>query len=242
MLRLNTPEQAVAWLRRQLVGAPAGATLRTDSRRVQPGDAFIAWPGYATDGRAHVTAALAAGAAACLVEAEGIGAFGFDAAGQPGFIPEHDRIAALPALKAATGLVAAAWYEQPAAELTVIAVTGTNGKSSTAWWTAQALTLLGRRCGVVGTLGIGEPPVAGNPGSIQPTGLTTPDPVRLQAAFRHMADEAYAACAIEASSIGIAEHRLAGTPIAVAQFTNFTRDHLDYHGDMAAYLDRKSVV
>ncbi|MBI5259087.1 MAG: UDP-N-acetylmuramoyl-L-alanyl-D-glutamate--2,6-diaminopimelate ligase [Burkholderiales bacterium] len=237
MQHLHTPEAAVAWLRAQVTGS-----LRTDSRQVQPGDAFIAWPGHAQDGRQFVRAAFAAGAAACLVEAEGVDAFGFDVSGHAGHHPQHDRIGVLPGLKAATGPIAAAWYEQPAAELTVIAVTGTNGKSSTAWWTAQALTLLGRRCGVVGTLGIGEPPVAGNPGSIEPTGLTTPDPVRLQAAFRHMANEGFAACAIEASSIGIAEHRLAGTPIVVAQFTNFTRDHLDYHGDMAAYWATKRAL
>jgi UDP-N-acetylmuramyl tripeptide synthase len=125
--------------------------LRTDSRLLRPGDAFIAWPGHATDGRRHVSSALAAGAAACLFEAEGADAFEFDA--------NDPRLASLAGLKAATGPLAAAWFGEPARALQVIAVTGTNGKSSTAWWTAQALSALGQRCGLVGTLGIGEPPL-----------------------------------------------------------------------------------
>ncbi|OYV01039.1 MAG: UDP-N-acetylmuramoyl-L-alanyl-D-glutamate--2,6-diaminopimelate ligase, partial [Burkholderiales bacterium PBB5] len=211
---LATPAAAADWLAAR-VRRGAGGALRTDSRQVQPGDAFIAWPGYATDGRRFVPAALAAGAAACLVESDGASAFDL--------ATDDERIATLPGLKAATGPIAAAWNGEPARALQVVAVTGTNGKSSTAWWTAQALTALGRRCGVVGTLGIGEPPLGASPGSIVHTGLTTPDPVTLQAGFRRMADDGYAACAIEASSIGIVEQRLAGTPIAVAQFTNFTR-------------------
>ena len=241
---LATAADAAAWLAarvrvgdvvRDVAGdSTSSATLRTDSRQVRAGDAFIAWPGYAVDGRQYVAAALAAGAVACLVEADGLSAFGLDTA--------DARIAAMSGLKRATGPIAAAWFGHPAAQLKVIAVTGTNGKSSTAWWTAQALTALGQRCGVVGTLGIGAPPLGTMPGTIQFTGLTTPDPVTLQAAFRQMADSGFAACAIEASSIGLAEHRLAGTPITVAQFTNFTRDHLDYHGDMAAYWATKRAL
>ncbi len=225
---LHTVRQAADWLAAR-VRTGGVATLRTDSRAVQPGDAFIAWPGYATDGRRYVQAALAAGAAACLVEAEGAEAYAFDDA----------RIATLPGLKAATGPLAAAWFGQPAQALDVVAVTGTNGKSSTAWWTAQALSALGRRCGVVGTLGVGEPPLDGAPGSITFTGLTTPDPVTLHAGFRRMADAGFTACAVEASSIGLVEQRLAGTPVTVAQFTNFSRDHLDFHADMAAYWAAK---
>ena len=241
-LPLHNAADAAAWLAGRVRAAGFG-TLRTDSRRVRPGDAFIAWPGYATDGRQFVAAALAAGAAACLVEAEGLDSITLPVDGA--------RIASLTGLKAATGEIAARWYDRPSERLQVIAATGTNGKSSTAWWTAQALSALGQRCGLVGTLGIGEPPPAapdGEPplrdhsGSIDYTGLTTPDPVTLQAGFRRMADAGFAACAIEASSIGLAEHRLAGTAIAVAQFTNLTRDHLDYHGDMAAYWAAKRAL
>ena len=199
--------------------------LGTDTRRLQPGEAFIAWPGYAQDGRLHVAAALAAGAPACLVEAEGVEAFDFG---------DDSRIASVSGLKAATGDLAAAFYGHPSDALSVLAVTGTNGKTSTTWWLAQALGSLGQRCGVVGTLGIGTPP------DLVSTGLTTPDPVSLQAAFRRFVDEGCRACAIEASSIGIEEQRLAGTRISVALLTNVTQDHLDYHGDMASYWQAKA--
>jgi len=223
--RLDSAPAAASWLRARVTG-----TLRSDSRAVQAGDGFIAWPGAATDGRRFVPAALAAGAAACLVEDEGVAAFGFDDA----------RIASLRGLKAAAGAVADTWFGTPSQRLSVIASTGTNGKTSTAWWTAQALTFLGRRCGVIGTLGIGEPPRSGSgPGDVVATGLTTPDPVTLQGALRSFADGGCAACVLEASSIGLAEHRLDATRIEVALFTNFTRDHLDYHERMEAYWAAK---
>ena len=221
---LKSPEAAARWLRSWVSG-----TLTTDSRKVHPGDAFIAWPGQAVDGRRFVTAALAAGATTCIVEREGLEAFAFDDA----------RIASLPELKASAGVVADAFFEQPSAALDVLAITGTNGKSSTAWWCAQALTLRGRRCGVVGTLGIGEPPLRDRAARIEFTGLTTPDPVRLHGELARWVREGFSACAIEASSIGIEEQRLAGLRIGVAVFTNLTRDHLDYHGTMAAYWAAK---
>ncbi len=236
---LANASDAAAWLAAR-VHLNAGALLRSDSRAVRPGDGFIAWPGHASDGRRHVPQALAAGATACLVEAEGAAAFGFD----------DERIATLHGLKAAAGEVVDAVCGQPSAVLDVVATTGTNGKTSTAWWTAQALTLLQRRCGVVGTLGIGEPPAAAlsaagampAAGALEATGLTTPDPVTLHQAFRHFVNEGFAACAIEASSIGLAEHRLVAARIDVALFTNFTRDHLDYHGSMEAYWAAKRAL
>jgi UDP-N-acetylmuramoyl-L-alanyl-D-glutamate--2,6-diaminopimelate ligase len=221
LTRLKSPDAAARWLAEWCTG-----TLRTDSRQVQPGDAFIAWPGYARDGREYVAAALAAGAATCLVEDADVERFGFVDA----------RVASLPGLKARTGEIAAAFFQQPTETLDVIAVTGTNGKTSSAWWIAQASALLGKRCGVVGTLGIGEPP------RLDYNGLTTPDPVLLQAAFARMRDQGFAACAIEASSIGINEGRLAGSAVRVAVFTNFTQDHLDYHRTMDAYWAAKRAL
>ena len=221
---LKSPEAAARWLRAWVTG-----TLTTDSRKVQPGDAFIAWPGQAVDGRRFVPAALAAGATTCIVEHDGIDAHGFNDA----------RIASLPGLKAEAGVIADAYFDHPSAALDMLAVTGTNGKSSTAWWCAQALTLLGRRAGIVGTLGIGEPPVAGRESTIEYTGLTTPDPVQLHGELQRFVGSGFAACAIEASSIGIEEQRLAGMRFTVAMFTNFTRDHLDYHHTMEAYWTAK---
>lgn len=217
-----------AWLRGRVTGA-----LHTDSRQVGPGDGFIAWPGAATDGRRFVPQALAQGAAACLVERADSEAYGFSG----------EAVAAFDGLKAGSGPIAAAYFEQPARALDVLAVTGTNGKTSTAWWLAQALTqaqqaagVEPRGCAVVGTLGTGVPP------ALVSTGMTTPDPVLLQARLRQFVDTGLAACAIEASSIGIAERRLDGTRIRLAIFTNFTQDHLDYHGSMAAYWQAKAEL
>jgi UDP-N-acetylmuramoyl-L-alanyl-D-glutamate--2,6-diaminopimelate ligase len=221
---LKSPDAAARWLRSWVTG-----TLVTDSRKVRPGDAFIAWPGQAVDGRRFVSAALAAGATTCVVEREGLEAHGFDDA----------RIASLPGLKAEAGAIADAFFDHPSASLDMLAVTGTNGKTSTAWWCAQALTLRDRRAGVVGTLGIGEPPLAGRGARIEFTGLTTPDPVQLHRELRRFASDGFCACAIEASSIGIEEQRLSGLRLTLAIFTNFTRDHLDYHGTMASYWAAK---
>lgn len=229
---LQTPAQAAQWLRARVTG-----TLRSDSRQVRTGDGFIAWPGAATDGRRHVRAALAQGAAACVVEREGVDAFGFD----------DSAVATYPHLKMATGPIAAAWFGDPSRQLDVVAITGTNGKTSSAWWLAQALSNLEQPetipCGLVGTLGIGMPPVphagAAARGSIEFNGLTTPDPVLLQQHLRRFVDQGLKACAIEASSIGLVEHRMNGTHVRVAVFTNLTQDHLDYHGTMAAYWEAK---
>jgi UDP-N-acetylmuramyl-tripeptide synthetase len=229
MMRLETVDQAAQWLKTHV----GSGTLQTDSRRVKPGDAFIAWPGAATDGRQYVAASLKAGASCCLVEFEGVQAYSFDDA----------RIAQVEGLKAASGLIAAAYYGKPSESLDVIAVTGTNGKTSSAWWIAQALNILRKSehaaqysCGLIGTLGIGAP------GNMVSTGLTTPDPVMLQAELARLRDAGASACAMEASSIGLAEHRMAGVQVKVAVFTNFTQDHLDYHGSMEAYWLAKRAL
>lgn len=228
MQHLHAPGAAAEWLRGRVTG-----TLRSDSRTVAPGDGFIAWPGAAHDARAHVRAALAQGAAACLVEREGAERFA---------LHDDPRVAGYTGLRTASALVACAFFDNPSHAMRVIAVTGTNGKTSTAWWLSQALS--SRQiappmpCAMVGTLGIGQPPGAGQEAGLAPlatTGLTTPDPVLLQASLRRFADTGLHACALEASSIGIDEHRLDGTRLHTAVFTNFTQDHLDYHGSMEAY-------
>jgi MurE/MurF fusion protein len=221
MLQLHTPEAAVQWLRGQGCNS-----LLTDSRQVRAGDAFIAWPGAAVDGRAFVAPALAAGALACLVEAEGADV-----------TAANPQVASYVGLKAAAGAIASLFFGMPSQSLAVIAVTGTNGKTSTAWWLAQALSNLpapwALPCGVIGTLGVGQPP------NLVANGLTTPDPVLLQHSLYQLQQQGLMACAIEASSIGIAERRLDATTVRVAVLTNFTQDHLDYHGSMAAYWAAK---
>lgn len=226
MQRLHSPDEAARWLRARVRGS-----LQTDSRAVRAGDGFLAWPGATHDARRFVAAARAAGAAACLLEAEGAANV---VAGAPA-APDAD-LALCAGLKAAAGPIAAAFFGHPSRAIDVYAVTGTNGKTSTAWWIAQALGALPqpRGCAVMGTLGLGVPP------AVQPSGLTTPDAVLLQRSLREWVDRGVAACAMEASSIGLAEHRLEGTSIRVAIFTNFTQDHLDYHGSMEAYWQAKA--
>lgn len=224
-LHLHTAAEAAAWLH-----ARQARALCTDHRRVTPGDAFLAWPGRRHDARSHWRAALRAGAVACLSQAEGAQAFDVD------HVDAAGRLATLPGLREQAGVVADAFHGAPSARMDIVAVTGTNGKTSSAWWVAQALRVLGRRCGVIGTLGVGEPP------ALQSTGLTTPDAVALHATFADLLDAGVDACAIEASSIGLAEHRLAGSCLAVAAFTNLTLDHLDYHGTMEAYWAAKRAL
>jgi UDP-N-acetylmuramyl-tripeptide synthetase len=224
MRTLRTPQEAADWLRARGVGE-----LHCDSRKVGAGDGFVAWPGAATDGRKFVPGALQQGAKACLVERAGSEAYAFDS----------EAVAAYEGLKAATGPIGALFYGDPTQELDVLAVTGTNGKTSTAWWLAQALTNLKPKsvpCALIGTLGIGRPP------HVEATGLTTPDPVLMQRHFRRFVQEGTKACAIEASSIGIVERRMDGIRIRVAAFTNFTQDHLDYHGSMEAYWQAKEEL
>jgi len=233
MPTFQTPAHAVQWLRSLGVQG-----LSTDSRQLQPTDAFVAWPGLATDPRRFVESALAQGAVACLAEQSGADAFAWDA----------DRVGLVQGLKAAAGPLAAEFYGDPSGELAVMAITGTNGKTSTAWWLAQALGRLARDgendsalasawpCGVIGTLGVGVPP------ALSVTGFTTPDPVMLQKTLRKFVAQGLRACAVEASSIGIEEMRLTGTAIHTAIFTNWTQDHLDYHGSMAAYWAAKRAL
>ncbi len=237
MQSFQTPQQAVEWLRQRVTG-----TLCSDSRTLTPGDGFIAWPGTVVDARHYVADALQRGATACLLEHAGGSAFTMD----------EDATAHFEGLKGNTGRIVSEFLGAPSKELSVVAVTGTNGKTSTVWWLVQALSALSGGqalpCGMVGTLGVGRPPVGfPEPGAqsvahVVSTGMTTPDPVLLQRTLRQFADEGLKACAMEASSIGIEEHRLDGTRIRVAVFTNFTQDHLDYHGSMAAYWSAKQKL
>ncbi len=219
----HSTSQALQWLRQHVTG-----TLHTDSRMVATGDGFIAWPGTAVDARRFVGAALHQGAAACLVEQQGSEAFALDAS----------QVACFAGLQSYAGSIAAEWFDHPSHDVDVVAVTGTNGKTSTTWWLAHALSKLSsggsRPCGLIGTLGVG---LAGQP--LVTTGLTTPDPVLLQRTFREWVQQGVKFCAMEASSIGLEEQRLQGTHIRVAVFTNFSQDHLDYHGSMETYWQAK---
>jgi UDP-N-acetylmuramoyl-L-alanyl-D-glutamate--2,6-diaminopimelate ligase len=204
--------------------APA-AQLTSDSRLLAAGDVFLAYPGDSADGRNYIEAAVQRGASVVLFD-DGNG-FAWDAALD---VPHR----AVTGLKQLAGPIANAWYEAPDAQMQVVAVTGTNGKTSCSQWLGRALSKQGQPTLVVGTLGTGiyRNGMAGN---FSETGYTTPDAVLLQRRLAQARNSGARALAIEASSIGIDQGRLDGLHVDVALFTNFTRDHLDYHGDMAAY-------
>ncbi len=192
-----------------------------DSRQVRPGDLFLAYPGGVADGRRYIGDAIARGAVAVLWQAGG------DFAWNPAWTAANMPIDGLRAL---AGPLAHLVCGEPSARLSLIAVTGTNGKTTVSQFIARAHA---RKCAVIGTLG------AGFPGALEDTGFTTPEAttlMRLLAGLRRAGAEA---CALEASSIGIEEGRLNGAQIDVAVFTNLTRDHLDYHGSMEAYAAAK---
>ncbi|ODU62253.1 MAG: UDP-N-acetylmuramoyl-L-alanyl-D-glutamate--2,6-diaminopimelate ligase [Lautropia sp. SCN 66-9] len=231
---------AAHWLRSVL--AP-GAGLTADSRELRPGDAFIAYPGEKTDGRAFIAQALANGAAAVLYEAseEGDGQTAVDANDlhargvQTGGVPSH----AVPGLKRLAGPIAAEYYEHPSARLDVIAVTGTNGKTSITQWIARGLADAGKRSAVIGTLGSGIVSAGSAYDELESFGLTTPDAVSLQRMFAQFVAAGVEVVAMEASSIGLDQGRIDGSTLKTAIFTNLSRDHLDYHGDEQSYFAAK---
>ncbi|RJG03690.1 UDP-N-acetylmuramoyl-L-alanyl-D-glutamate--2,6-diaminopimelate ligase [Noviherbaspirillum sedimenti] len=220
-------DQIVAWLQ---ATAPA-AQLVADSRAITAGDVFFAYPGEAADGRRFIAQAIAAGAAAVVYEAE---EFEWDGNWT---VPQL----AVAGLKYLAGEIASGFYGQPERDMFVVAVTGTNGKTSCTQWLGAALSRLGTPTGVVGTLGTGIYR-GGAALDFAVTGNTTPDALLLQASLKQMREEGASALAIEASSIGLLQRRMAGMHVDVAVFTNLTRDHLDYHGDMAAYEASKAAL
>ncbi|KAB2925570.1 MAG: UDP-N-acetylmuramoyl-L-alanyl-D-glutamate--2,6-diaminopimelate ligase [Dechloromonas sp.] len=215
---MNNPRTLIESLGVNLEGAA------DDSRQVRPGDLFIAYPGDLADGRRYIADALARGAVAVLWQPGG------DFAWNPQWTVPNRPVAELRPL---AGPLAHAIYGYPSEALSLIAVTGTNGKTTVSQCIAQAYA---KPCAIIGTLG------AGFPGELVETGFTTPEATTL---MRYLADfrrRDAAACALEASSIGIEEGRMNGARVDVAVFTNFTRDHLDYHGTMEAYAAAKEKL
>lgn len=213
----------------ELPAALAGADITgmaLDSRRIRPGNVFMAMPGTAGDGRDHVSAALDAGAAAVVFESDRAPRLCRTLAGQ-------GRAVGVRNLRQQVGLLASRLHGDPSASLGVIGITGTNGKTTCAWLLAQALEALGERCVLMGTVG------AGFPDAVAATSLTTADAVDIQRDLRRWLDRGATAVCMEVSSHGLDQGRVNGVRFNAAVFTNLTRDHLDYHGDMDAYAEAK---
>ena len=191
-----------------------------DSRSVRPGDLFLAWKGTAADAHDHVGAAHRSGAVAAVVE--------------------HAVEVPVPQLvvsdgRSAGALAAQAVMGDPSRRLFLVGITGTNGKTTTAMLIRHLLSVRGT-CAVLGTLGLVDADGV-RPGT---EGLTTPGPVQLATWLRQLADEGTSTVAMEASSHALEQRRLDGVHFAAGVFTNLTQDHLDYHGDLAAYLAAKA--
>jgi len=198
--------------------------LVNDSRAVKPGDTFVAYPGLARDGRDYIGQAIANGATSVLWERAG-----FD--WSPRWRVPHLGVRDL---RRRAGEISSWVHGRPSARLRVIGVTGTNGKTTCSQWIAQALTRAGRDCAVIGTLG------SGMRAPLKPLPNTTPDALSLHAQLAEFSRRGAQAVAMEVSSIGLEQDRVAGVEFDVALFTNLTRDHLDYHRSMRRYRAAKA--
>lgn len=199
--------------------------LRLDHREISAGAVFCALNGTRQHALHFAQAAIANGAVAII----------FDPQGADGIaLPDGVPCIALNDLRMQLGEIAARFFGDPRAKLRVIGVTGTNGKTSTVQLLAQALSLLGHRCATLGTLGGGLWP------QLEAGARTTPDAISIQRFFARMVQLRAEFVAMEVSSHALEQGRVAAVPFEVAVFTNLSRDHLDYHGTMEAYLAAKA--
>lgn len=198
--------------------------LQLDSRKIRAGDAFVALRGTRQHGIDFAARAQQNGAVAILAETP--------------IAPNQTTLplVAIDALGQQLGAIAAHWHGNPSASMNVVGITGTNGKTSTVQLLAQALSLNGRNVASIGTLG------AGRYGSLAAGERTTPDAIELQALFADFRDAHVSNVAMEVSSHALAQGRVNAVEFDVAVFTNLSRDHLDYHGDMDSYASVKACL
>ncbi len=199
------------------------ADVTADSRQVRSNSLFLAYPGERVDGRQFIAQALAQGASAVAYESA-------DYTWTAENAVAHIAVAGL---REQVGNIADEYYAHPSSKLWMIGVTGTNGKTTCSQWLAQALQSLQRKTAVIGTLGNGFLP------ALSATINTTPDPIQLHAALADYLAQGAQAVAMEVSSHGLQQGRVNGVAFDVAVLTNLSRDHLDYHGDMASYAAAK---
>lgn len=220
---LPSGQAPLEWVRSTPTEDPVIRGVRYDSREVSPGDLFVALRGAHNDGHAFVARAVELGAAALLVEA----------------IPDPASRRGVPAVRVADtrralAPIATRFFGNPASELSLIGVTGTNGKTSTTYLVESILTAADHRVGLIGTVEIRYA------GHHQPSLNTTPESLDLQRILRAMRNEQVDAAVMEVSSHGLELGRVEGCRFRAAGFTNLTQDHLDFHGTMDAYFDAKA--
>jgi UDP-N-acetylmuramoyl-L-alanyl-D-glutamate--2,6-diaminopimelate ligase len=200
--------------------------LTQDSRQATPGSAFLACQGRSGHGITYAAAAVERGAVAVLFEPV------------PGLeipvLPAHVAVHAIPGLRHHVGRMADRFFREPSATLDVAGVTGTNGKTTTAYLLAQAAEAVGRKGVYLGTVGFGRP------GALAGAGLTTPDCVSVHRRLAEARDSGAKSMALEVSSHALDQGRVDAVRFDTAVFTNLTRDHLDYHATLEAYFDAKA--
>ncbi|MGB9094109.1 MAG: UDP-N-acetylmuramoyl-L-alanyl-D-glutamate--2,6-diaminopimelate ligase [Gallionella sp.] len=210
--------------------------LVTDSRAIQHGDTFVAYPGEKSDGRQFIANAIRNGANAVIYETLTTGHpgdahhFAWNEAWQAPRLGVAD-------LRHRAGWLADAVYGKPSENLWTVGITGTNGKTSTSHWIAHALSAAGKRCAVIGTLGNGF--VGMDADALQATANTTPDAVRVHGLLADYLRDGAQSIAMEVSSHALSQGRVNAVRFNVAMLTNLSRDHLDYHGDMQSYAAAK---
>ncbi len=231
MSRSEAPQPMA--LNRLLAGFAAGELPETairgltlDSRALRPGDLFAAVDGHQVHGLAFAEQALARGCAAIAYDPEGEGQ-------RLALTVSAVPCVAVPDLGRQLGAIADRFFAEPSRALNVLGITGTNGKTSCSHFLAKALTESGEPAAVLGTLGWGRP------GALAHSSHTTPDAIEIQRILFELGRQGFRAVAMEASSHGLEQGRLTGVRFRGALFTNFTRDHLDYHGSMEAYREAK---
>lgn len=202
--------------------------LSADSRQLQSGDVFLACKGGTSHGITFIEQAIAAGVAAVVWDSATAG----DIVPHPGSVP----MIPFAGLADHVATIANRWYDTPSASVRVAGVTGTNGKTTIAYLIAKSLLLLDKKCGYIGTLGSGieEITVAG--------GLTTPACIELHGLLADFRSHGARFAAVEVSSHALQQQRVAGVRFDAVIFTNLSRDHIDYHGDMQAYGDIKASL
>lgn len=201
-------------------------SLTADSRKVTKGMTFAAFPGEAADGRTYISNAISRGANLVLWDTEN---FSWRADWQ---VPNLG----IPNLQQTIGVIASHVYGNPSQKLWLVGVTGTNGKTSCSHWIASAFASLGKKSAVIGTVGNG---IVGSAEQLDAATHTTPEAIGLQIMLKDFLQQGVSHIAMETSSHGLDQGRVNGVKFDVALFTNLTRDHLDYHGDMQHYAQAK---
>ncbi len=199
--------------------------LSMDNRKIVRGDVFVALPGIHAHGNQFIDAAIERGAVAVLVDADHVELI---------WAENHQvPIIHIPQLKKLYGKIASKFYDEPSKAMTIIGITGTNGKSSIAYYLTACLQRLGKKAGIIGTLGYGQL------GQLHPLLNTTPDAISVQRYLAELREQECEYVMMEVSSHALDQYRVVGIEFNVAIFTNLSRDHLDYHSNMQNYAQAK---